>query len=208
MVIDTEAVSDGRRLWQKRGVIAPRNPRKARPPLTQARLEELALTYVGRFATTRSKLSDYLARKLRERGWEGPSEPDPRAIAERLAARGYIDDAGYALSKAQALSARGYGKRRLVEKLRVSGVDEEDSAAAREHSDRESLAAALRFAQRRRIGPFADADPADARTRDKALGAMIRAGHAFALARAIVRLEPGKPVDMDALAESAGLTSR
>lgn len=206
MVIDTEAVSDGRGLWQKRGVIAPRNPRRARPALTQARLEELALTYVGRFATTRARLSAYLARKLREWGWEGASEPDPQAMAERLAAKGYVDDAGYALSKAQALSARGYGKRRLVEKLRVSGVDEEDGAAAREHSDRESLAAALRFAQRRRIGPFAEAASADARTRDKALGAMIRAGHPFALAQAIVRLEPGKPVDMEALAETAGLT--
>jgi regulatory protein len=39
--------------------------------------------------------------------------------------------------------------------------------------------------------------------REKALGAMIRAGHGFAIARAIVALAPGADIDMDELAESA-----
>ena len=40
--------------------------RKPRPPLDGEKLKELALAYVGRFATTRSKLATYLARKVRE----------------------------------------------------------------------------------------------------------------------------------------------
>ena len=69
------------------------------PPLDESRLNELALRYVGRFATTRAKLRSYLARKLRERGWGGEREPDVAAIAERFAAQGYIDDSSYALAK-------------------------------------------------------------------------------------------------------------
>jgi regulatory protein len=180
-----------------------RKPRRPVPPLNEAKLQELALAYVGRFATTRAKLRAYLARKVRERGWSGEREPNLEALANRFAERGYIDDAAYALSKAQGLTARGYGKRRIVEKLRIAGVEEDDSAAAREHAHEKQLAAALRFAERRKIGPFARENMADRNVREKAIAAMVRAGHPFGLARAIVEIEPGASVDMDELAERA-----
>lgn len=180
-------------------------PRKPRPPLGKAKLDELAIAYVGRFATSRAKLSAYLARKVRERGWDGDAPPDFAAIAERLAALGYIDDAGFALAKAQGLAARGYGKRRVAERLRGAGINDADGAAALDHSDREALASALRFAQRRRIGPWASTASGDPREREKAIAAMVRAGHSFSLARAIVRIAPGATVDHDALAAEARL---
>lgn len=161
---------------------------------------------MGRFATTRAKLSAYLARKIRERGWAGEKEPDLAALAERFASQGYVDDSAYALSKARALAGRGYGHRRVVEKLRVAGVGEDDSRAAREHSERQAVAAALRFAERRRLGPFAGTIAKDRGDREKAIAAMIRAGHPFGLARAILAIEPGTAIDLDELAERAGLT--
>lgn len=175
--------------------MAPARARRARPPLDQKGLEALALRYVERFATTRAKLRTYLARKLRERGWDEGTEPDLEAIAERFASLGYVDDASYALGKARSLAGRGYGKRRLVEKLRAAGVDEDDSLTAREHADEEAVAAALRFAERRRLGPFAKAPVTDGKEREKALAGMIRAGHSFALSRAIVDLRPGESTD-------------
>ena len=162
------------------------------------------MAYVGRFATTRAKLRAYLARKIRERGWDGARQPDLAALAERFAQQGYVNDAGYALAKAQALTARGYGKRRVAERLRGAGIEEQDSAAAREHSEKEAVAAALRFAERRRLGPFAAAQSSDLREREKALTAMVRAGHGFGLAKAILALPPGAPIDREELAESAG----
>lgn len=183
-----------------------RKPRRAPPPLNEAKLQELALAYVGRFATTRAKLGAYLSRKVRERGWSGEREPDLAALANRFAERGYVDDAAYALSKAQGLTARGYGQRRVVEKLRIAGVEEADAGAARDHARQEAVAAALRFAERRRIGPFARERLAERSEREKAIGAMVRAGHAFGLARAIVEMEPGTAIDVDDLAERAGVT--
>ena len=178
-------------------------PRRAVPPLDESKLRELALAYVGKYATTRAKLRAYLARKVRERGWSGEREPDFARIADRFASQGYVDDAAYALSKAQALTARGYGRRRVEQKLRVAGVEEADGSAARDHAENEQLAAALRFAERRRIGPFAREKAADRSDRERAIGAMIRAGHSFGLARAIVEMEPGAAIDLEQLAERA-----
>ena len=61
---------------------------------------------------------------------------------------------------------------------------------------------ALRFAKRRRIGPFGDRS-FDRDEREKALAAMIRAGHSLSLAKAIVSLEPGTNVSIEMLAEKA-----
>jgi len=177
--------------------------RRAPPPLDEQRLNELALRYAGRFATTRAKLSSYLKRKIRERGWTGERAADLEAIANRFADLGYIDDAGYALAKSRALTGRGYGKRRVVDALRVAGVDESDGEAAREHADTEAVTAALRFAERRKLGPYARISASDPRDREKALAAMVRAGHGFGLARAIVSLAAGAEIDADALAELA-----
>jgi len=165
--------------------------RKAPKPLNEETLNELALRYVGRFATTRAKLGTYLGRKLRERGWDGPGSANPEAIVERFADLGYVDDASYALSKSRSLTGRGYGKRRVVQAMRVAGIDESDSEAAREFADAEAMNAALRFAEKKRLGPFAVSEVADPRERQKAIAAMVRAGHGFELARKIVNLSPG-----------------
>jgi regulatory protein len=176
-----------------------RRPRKPRPPLDAAKLDELALSYVGRFATSRSKLLSYLNRKLRERGWAGDGEPPLQPLVERLARLGYVDDRAYALSKARSLTSRGYGERRVSQVMAVAGIDDEDRKDAREFAEGEAVEAALRFARRRAIGAFASVRP-DPKGREKALAAMIRAGHGFALSRAIVELNPGDEIDSEALA--------
>jgi regulatory protein len=204
-------------LWHKKGVNAyprergpaSRTARRPLRPLDEKQLNELALRYVGRFATTRGRLRAYLGRKLRERGWEGAGDADLDGLAERFAELGYIDDSAYALGKSRALAGRGYGKRRLDETLRHAGVDEAHGQAARDHAESEALSSALRFAERRRIGPFASAPPADPRERQKAIakaiGAMVRAGHSFDLAKAVAGLAPGSIVDLDDLRERARL---
>jgi regulatory protein len=181
--------------------MTPVRARRERPALDHKKLEELALRYVERFATTRSKLRVHLGRKLRERGWSGEGEPDLAAIAERFADLGYVDDAAYALSNARSLAGRGYGKRRLIQKLRIAGVDEADGEDARAHADEAAVSSALRFAERRRLGPFAATEYRDPRDREKALAAMIRAGHGFDLARAILGIAPGSEIDLDQLSD-------
>lgn len=183
-------------MWHKKGVKARRSP----VPLDGKSLHQLALRYVGRFATTRAKLRAYLVRKVRERGWAEAGTPDFEQLADHFAEFGYVDDAGYAMAKSRSLTGRGFGKRRVVQALHVAGICDDDGKAARGHADSEAVAAALRFAERRRIGPFGSA-VADPKEREKALAAMIRAGHGFGLARAILELPPGVAIDREDLAE-------
>ena len=172
----------------KPGHPQPRSSRRAPRPLDAARLEELALGYVARFATSAAKLERYLQRKLRERGWEGEGTPEVAAIVSRHTELGYIDDAAYARAKTGGLLRRGYGPRRVRQALDEAGIDEavrEDVAprpGARRH-------AALALARKRGFGPFGRAPRAGAdwpKLREKQIAAMLRAGHMLEDARELV----------------------
>ncbi len=191
---------DGQGVWHKHGDMASQSTssRRPRPPLDEGKLRDLALHYVGRFATSRAKLVTYLRRKLKERGWSGRGEADPGALADRLTELGYIDDAAFAAAKARSLGARGYGARRVSSALYAAGIEDGDREGAMDAAEAGAVAAALRYAERKRIGPYAlaEADPA---ARQKSLAAMLRAGHSFALARAILAMRPGAIPDPEEL---------
>lgn len=173
-----------------------RRPAARRRPLDPRLLDELALRYVGRFATTRLKLRHYLLRKVKERGWDGAQAPDYDGLVERLSALGYVDDRGFAVAKAAQHHARGLGQRRLSQTLNAAGIDPEDRTEAIDRSTSAALEIALRFARRRRLGPFAAHKASDPKERQKAIAAFIRAGHGFDLARRLVALDPEPDCDV------------
>ncbi len=172
--------------------------RKARPPLDDEALQRLALHYAGRYATTRAKLGAYLSRKLRERGWAG--EGGVEGVVTRLVSRfqelGYVDDEAFADARAASLGRRGYGERRVAQALKAAGIDEADADGARTIARESAWASALRFAARKRVGPFA-AHELDRETRQKAFAAMMRAGHPPEIAGKLLAMSPGTPVDPD-----------
>lgn len=159
-------------------------------------MRDLALHYVGRYATTRAKLAAYLGRKLRERGWDGEKAPDIEGLVTDFAESGYIDDAAFAEARARSFVRRGYGERRLGQDLFASGIDADDSVEARETMADGAFEAALNFARRKRIGPFA-METASPELRQKQFAAFIRAGHGFELARRFVEAEPGADLSED-----------
>jgi len=163
-----------------------RRRRQPGAPLTSAALEELALGYVARFATSAKGLERYCRRKLRERGWaDGEAPPDLSALVARFVAARYIDDVEFARAKTGGLLRRGYGARRVDAALGAAGIAESDRAAI---TDGEAREAALRMARRRGFGPFgADGTPpADRAVREKQVAAMLRAGHWLDNARELI----------------------
>ena len=154
------------------------NRRKRPPkPLDQAQLEELALAYVARFATSAAKLNAYLARKLRERGWDDENEPDPASIVRRHVEHGHVDDEAFARARSGSLMRRGYGPRRIERDLGAAGIAEDIRQGLRA-SEAEQRRAALALARRRRFGPYAT-QVVERAQREKQLAAMLRAGHAM-----------------------------
>lgn len=166
-----------------------RRERRPAKPLDDARLRDLALSYVAKFATSAGKLEDYLKRKLRERGYESAEDgagPDVAALVQRYVDLGYIDDAAWAKAKTGGLLRRGYGPRRVSQALHAAGIDEpiREHVKAGKGDQREAL---LVMARKKRFGPFASEAP-ERSVREKQIAAMMRAGHGFDMIRAIMAL--------------------
>ncbi len=176
--------------WQQKQKKAPR-------PLDTRQLDEMALGYVARFATSAGRLTAYLKRKIRERGWDGDTPPDLASVVDRLVALRYIDDAGFAQARGAGLMRKGYGARRISETLARDGIAAPLIAEA-SGGELERRTAALEFARRKRLGPFGrgsgdggDSVRLDPATRTKQVAAMMRAGHPLASARAMVEAVTG-----------------
>lgn len=167
----------------------PRSVARALPPYDTATLERAALDYAARYATTQAKLAAYLRRKLRERGWDGPGGAPVEAIVRSFAERGYVDDGAFASARAEALLRRGYGALRIGAALRAAGIDAETAEGLRERIDGDAEAAALRYARRKRIGPFAGRTPDPAEKR-RWIAAMARAGHPMDVVLKLLRIDP------------------
>ena len=185
-----------------------RAERRPPVPLDPATLGILAMGYAARYATTAAKLERYLRRKLQERGWcDAATPPDLAAVIERMVALNYVDDRLWGAARARGMTAKGLGRSRVAQDLHAAGVGRDDAAAVLDLPDEErvpaALAAAVTFARRRRLGPFAS-DPAAARDPDvrrRALAAMARAGHGFDVARQVLAAPSREAAE--ALAEEA-----
>ncbi|NCP14751.1 MAG: RecX family transcriptional regulator [Sphingomonadales bacterium] len=182
-----------------------RSEKRVKPPLGEANLRDLALHYAARFATTGARLEAYLVRKIRERGLAQDDDgrtidPDIRALVARLVELGYVDDDAYARSRARDLGARGYGARRVEETLRHAGVAE-PLRQAHAPGEAASRQAAALMARKRRLGPYGvsglgKGDPlAIRKAREKAVAAMLRAGHQYEHARYILAAQ--RPEDVE-----------
>ena len=167
----------------------PREPR----PIDAAQLQDLAVGYAAKYATTAAKLRRYLARKLGERIWTGDTPPDVETLVSKITSLGYVDDRAYAASKARDLTTRGFGARRVRGALSAAGVSSDDVSATIDADPDEDAAAialttAIAFARRRRFGPFArDGASTDPVRMRRELAAMARAGHDFGVAKRVLR---------------------
>lgn len=153
-------------------------------PPDEARLHEAALTHIARYATTRAGLLRVLDRRI-DRWARATEEPDmaaiaaarraARAVVDRLAALGAVNDAAFAESRARSLTRAGKSRQAIAAHLAARGVAAETTREATARDAETDLAAALAWAKRRRIGPFRPAE-ADADARRKELGVLARAG--------------------------------
>lgn len=162
-------------------------PRLDRPPLDAVALRDLALRYVGRYATSEAKLRRYLGRKLFERGWGGDAPPPVDAVVAQMTGLGYVDDRLFAEARGRQLTGRGFGARRVGADLGAAGIARDLATEVAATGD--ALAAAVAFARRRRFGPFDPngADPAiDPDRRRRQFAAMMRAGHGVAETRRVL----------------------
>jgi len=168
---------------------------KRRQPLkaTPEALERAALRYLERYDSASGHLRRLLRRKVALSARVHGTDPeDGRAAVERVIARlvglGLLDDARYARARVRSLLARGSAAAMIRARLRDKAVPTEliEAALAEETEENGSseLRAALRYARRRRLGPFRPEDRAERRNRD--LAALGRQGFDYETARRVI----------------------
>lgn len=159
--------------------------------ITAEYLQNVAFYYLGRYAATEHSLRQVLHRRLRR----NDAIKDAAALAlveatiEKARKLKLFDDAQFAASKTRTMNRAGKSRRVIAGKLQQKGVAPQVIATAWDAQQGEvddpEYAAAMRFARRKKLGPFgtrADADPR------KQLQQMARAGFSFVLARQILQL--------------------
>lgn len=166
--------------------------------LDAAALREAALAYVTRYGGTEAALARALDRRIRrwaealaavegaDRAAIGAQAAVLRQAAVRvvadLVAMGAVNDQAFAESRARRLRRAGRSRRAVLAHLAARGVAGETAGQAVPEDSDSEFAAALAFARRRRVGPFALAEP-DAETEPRILMAFGRAGFSGGIAR-------------------------
>lgn len=177
----------------KRARQGPRKPRKA----DAAYLERAALWYLERYAATNASLRRVLERKVeRSARAHGTDATEGRKLIAELVVRferaGLLDDRRFAENRARSLHERGASIRAIRAKLRAKGIDADLIDIALETLGEAvgdlNESAAIRYARRRRIGPYRTPGRRE-EMREKDLAAMARAGFDYETARRIVDAE-------------------
>ncbi len=170
-----------------------RVPRRLKP----GDLEAAARHYLERFAASSARLRQVLRRRIDRACAHHGDDPAPlhaelEQVIARLTEVGLLDDRLFARLLAASLRRRGDATPMVRRKMRQRGLPSELIDAALEAADAEvedpDFAAAVRYARRRRLGPFRSAD-ARAERREKDLAAMGRAGFGYAVALRVVDAE-------------------
>lgn len=173
-----------------------RAAKKIPKKITETYLHNSGLYYLQRFSASTAHFKSVLMRKVKRSCLAHPDQDLEacRAMVEALAARfeasGLLNDTVYARGMADSLRRRGRSRKAITAKLTERGLRKDQIEAALETLRDESgvaeseaeLAAALKFARRKRIGPFraGEKDPALLR---KDLAALARAGFSYDTAR-------------------------
>lgn len=184
---------------------APARKRQPMRKMTRERMFNIARFHVERFSTTTGHLRVVLMRRadrtLRVHGGDRAEAATwvDEAI-QSLVRAGAINDARFALAKAQALRGKGRTVGRIKVALMARGVPREliDRAVADSSGPDDAAAAyasALAYIRRRRLGPFrpkdrVKQDPRELRQQEqKDLAALARAGFPFDIARRVLKAE-------------------
>jgi len=173
--------------------------RGAPAKITAASLNNIALHYIERFASSAANLRRVLMRRVRRAAAHHGSDPgEGAALVEALIMRfqqsGLLDDPRYAAAKAASLQRRGGSRRAIAGRLAQQGVaadliDEtlHDLATTFGTTD---LVAACAFIRRRRLGAYrALASRPGAPEKDmvmKDMAALARAGFPLVIARRVL----------------------
>ena len=182
------------------------NNSASRPSAEQIkkRLTNKAFHYLGRYASTSSRLETILrrfAQRKLDRADLALLDQIIREVIESCVRLGYIDDGAFIRSQFRQGLRSGFSQRRILLKLAQRGIsrdlaeavmDEQTSRAANQRDI--ELAAALTYARKKSVGPYSRAEhhPED---NQRHLARLARNGFAFDVAKQVMTLPSADEAD-------------
>lgn len=158
--------------------------------ITYQYIQNAAYRYLERYATSEENLKFILRRKVERIVVNHKDSEKIRQdaaqwiedVVQKAVKIGLVDDLLYATSKMNTFMASGNSISIIKNKLRAKGVQQEVIAAvieaAKEQEPDINFKNAIKYAKRRRFGPFRVREPEE-RTSDKEKAAMARAGFSY-----------------------------
>ena len=154
-------------------------------PITQKRLMNIALHYLGRYESSSQNLRGLLQRRIKRAEAKGVAVPFDAyawidAVIKEVIRLGYIDDRRYAVSVVQKYRNLGKSKNYIRQKLTLAGIASElQSEALAEFGDSNAeLEAAFLLVKKRKLGVFRSEQERSA-FRKKDMAVLARAGFSY-----------------------------
>lgn len=168
--------------------------RERKPPkkISRKYLENAALFYLQRYATSTENLKRVLMRKVKRSCTfhQVPVEefsPIVDDLVARYAAVGLVDDVVFSRGRVASLRRQGHSKQAIMARLQAKGLSRVQIETALHHVDAEEdepeMKAALACARRKKLGPWRKKPLTEQKDKQKELATMGRAGFSYAMAR-------------------------
>lgn len=157
-------------------------------------LENAALYYLQRYASSAENLRRVLTRKVQKSCTFHKMAPEEfypviDALIGRYVASGILDDSLYARGRVASLRRQGLSRQAIAARLQAKGLSRAQIDLALAEIDAEKgeegaeLQAALALARRKKIGRFRPSPAPDPKSRQKELAVMGRAGFSYEISR-------------------------
>jgi regulatory protein len=165
-----------------------KKPRK----LSKTYLENAALHYLGRYASTAANLRRVMRRKIQRSAKAHEQNPDEFiAIVEDMITRyirsGLINDEVFTRARVESLRRSGASRKTIAVKLQMKGVESDMATEHAKGSEDDEIAAAHVFARKKQLGPYRKKTPHDIKKEQaKDIGKMARAGYSYEVIKSVL----------------------
>ncbi len=161
---------------------APQNKKKVLKKITKQRLKNIGLYYLERFESSVQNLRDVLKRRVDKYAYENKDFDKAQAyqwieeVLEEFQKLNYVNDERYAELKIKDYLNAGKPARYIKTKLKAKGVNEDDVEDLLSKEDYDPKEMALKFAKKKKIGPYRLDFDEQKEFRQKDMGTLLRAG--------------------------------
>jgi regulatory protein len=175
--------------------------RPKRKKITQTYLENAGAYYLERFSASVTQFRRVMSQKIERSSKDHPDQNKEEClrlletVVGKFISLGYLNDQSYAQALLHSLNQRGLSRARIINTLRTKGVDAEliESIMPEPDKEQEKLAA-LRWAKKKRLGPFV-INPRENDTQ-RGLASLARAGFGYDIANWVICLSPREAEDL------------